>query len=519
MKTTRSLRILYIFIKYDLGRFLTFIHIRKKLLWLPLYLLLAFLIGLGHLFGKRIPKEVALRMALEELGPIFIKFGQIISTRIDLLSPEMAEELTRLQDRVTPHNSEEIKQVIRRSLGGNIETFFTEFNDTCAASASVAQVHFATLKKEKVSVAIKVIKPNIRPTIQQDLALLYFFASVIGIFFQQAYRLRLKEAIGEFEHTLEAELDMQQEGANACQLKRNFKNPGLLDVPKIYWDYTSQEVLTMERINCITISDKAELERKKVNLRVLAEKGVNIFYTQVLRDSFFHADMHPGNIFVDASDPQDPIYRGVDFGIMGSLSPADRKYLALNFLAFFNRDYKRVAELHIRCGWVSRNTRVERLEASIRGVCEPIFSKSLNEISFGKVLSQLLRIAQKFNMEVQPQLLLLQKTLINVEGLGRQLYPELNVWETAKPHLVKWLKNETSVRQLVKNARRGYPELLVRLPDLAADAIMILEENNRFLKQGKHNAVKNNKTLFWIIVLTLIAALSCAGGLLIGLSL
>ena len=464
-------------------------------------------------------KEKALRKALEELGPIFIKFGQALSTRIDLLSIEMAAELVYLQDRVTPHNSEDIKNVVRRSLGGEIDTFFAEFDDNCAAAASVAQVHFAVLKREKMAVAVKVIKPNIRSIIKQDLALLYLLAALSSAFFRQTDKLRLKEVVDEFEHTLDAELDMLQEGANASQLKRNFPTNDLLDVPRIYWDYTSAEVLTMERISCINISDKKALEKKEVNMRILAEKGVKIFFTQVLRDSFFHADMHPGNIFVDVSNPQDPIYRGVDFGIMGSLSPADKKYLALNLLAFFNRDYKRVAELHIRCGWVARDTRVERFEASIRGVCEPIFAKSLNEISFGKVLNRLLRTAKKFNMEVQPQLFLLQKTLINVEGLGRQLYPQLNVWETAKPHLVQWLRKETSLRQLAKNARRGYPELLVRIPDLAADAVMLLEGYNRLLKQGTQKKRTNDNRILWAIILILTAALGWTSGLLTGLLL
>ena len=522
MRTFRLFKILFICIKYDLGRFLTRTSFPKNPIWIFPYLLVFVLIGLGWALGKKIPKERALRKSLEELGPIFIKFGQILSTRVDLLSKEMVAELSYLQDRVPPSDTNQIKQTITRSLGGDLSIFFSQFDDVPAASASVAQVHFAILKKEREEVAVKVIKPNIQPIIKKDISLLYLLASLINSLFSDAHRLRLEEVIGEFEYTLAQELNMQQEGANACHLKRNFPNSDFLMVPKIYWEYTSKDVLTMERISGININKIDELKKAKVNMRRLAEKGVEIFFTQVFRDSFFHADMHPGNIFIDVKDPENPIYKGVDFGIMGSLSETDKKYLALNFLSFFNRDYRRVAELHIRCGWVQRETRVERLEAAIRGVCEPIFAKSLSEISFGRVLSQLLHTARTFNMEVQPQLLLLQKTLINVEGLGRQLYPQLNVWETAKPHLVGWYKNETSVRHLVKNAKRSYPELLIRGPDLAADALMLLEDTNRFLKRQQlkeentklYKAVQRRNRFLWGGGIILLASL---GYILLGL--
>lgn len=505
MRTTRLLKILFIFIKYDLGRFLTKKSPPQNPIWIIPYVFVLILTGLGWALGKKIPKEKALRKSLEELGPIFIKFGQILSTRVDLLPPEMIAELSYLQDRVPPCDSNRIKQIITQSLGGDMSLFFSQFSDQPAASASVAQVHFATLKKEREEVAVKVIKPDIQPIIKKDISLLYLLASVISSLFRDAHRLRLSEVIGEFEYTLAEELNMQQEGANACHLKRNFPNPDFLVVPKIYWEYTSKNVLTMERISGININKVDELKKARVNMRRLAEKGVEIFFTQVFRDSFFHADMHPGNIFIDVQEPNNPIYKGVDFGIMGTLAETDKKYLALNFLSFFNRDYRRVAELHIRCGWVQRETRVERLEAAIRGVCEPIFAKPLSEISFGKVLSQLLQTARAFNMEVQPQLLLLQKTLINVEGLGRQLYPQLNVWDTAKPHLVRWYKNEVSIRRLVKNARRSYPELLIRGPDLAADALMLLEDTNRLLQRQRiggenlrlRKAIRTKNRLLW----------------------
>lgn len=472
-----------ILIKYDLARFY------QKKLWgsnnaspkttifnLPLTFILLFIKLFGKIFGNRqVTKETALRKALEELGPIFIKFGQILSTRVDILSAPLIAELSFLQDRVSPCDSEEIKNIVRNALGGELNDFFSEFETECYASASVAQVHFGILKKEGTKVAIKVIKPNIHQQIKKDIQLLYKLARLITYIFDHAQRLRLKAVVREFEYTLENELDMLQEGANASQLRRNFKDSTIMEVPKIYWDYSSIDVLVMERINGVAVNNVEELRKNKVNLKLLAERGVSIFFTQVFRDSFFHADMHPGNIFVDISEPSNPVYKGVDFGIMGSLSEEDKKYLALNFLAFFDLDYRRVAELHINCGWVGRDTRIEQLEAAVRGVCEPIFAKPLNEIPFGQVLTRLLHTAKRFNMEVQPQLLLLQKTLINVEGLGRQLYPQLNIWETATPFLRDWLSKEVGVRNFIHTAKRVYPELLVRLPNFASALMMSVE--------------------------------------------
>ena len=489
----RILRILFVLAKYNLGRF----GGKPKYSFLPVYvpalfLLLPFLC-LGRLFGKRLPPEQSLRLALEELGPIFIKFGQILSTRSDLFRPRLIEELSKLQDKVTPCPTEKIKDEIRKSLGGEPETFFSHFNEKPDASASVAQVHRACLKKENIEVVIKVIKPGIQKAIAKDIRLLRFVAFVITNILKGGERLRLREVINEFEHTLAGELDMQLEGSNATQLARNFADSELLIVPKIYWDYSGDKVLVMERMDGIPIDEVDELKRRGVNLRVLAEKGVNIFFMQVFRDSFFHADMHPGNIFVGTDNPQDPVYKGVDFGIMGSLSDTDKKYLALNFLAFFNRDYRRVAALHINCGWVSPETRIEQLEAAVRSVCEPIFAKSLEEISFGKVLTRLLYTAARFNMEVQPQLLLLQKTLINVEGLGRKLYPQLNVWDTAKPYLAEWMKQETGPKHLFGEIRRLYPELLLRLPDLAANSLFLLEQSTRRELAGRREEPKIKK--------------------------
>ena len=514
MIPARILRILFIAAKYDLGRFLT-VHKKRYLSWyFLLMLVIAPVFWAGRLFGKSLPPERALRQALEELGPIFIKFGQIFSTRADLLDPRLIDELSELQDKVAPCASDAIKDALRRSLGENWEEHFSYFDHRPHASASVAQVHLARLKKEGAEVAVKIIKPGIEKRIAKDLRLLYFVADLVTSLLRGAERLRLKEVIAEFEHTLEGELDMQLEGANASQLQRNFADSDLLVVPRIYWDYSSDKVLVMERMEGIPIDEVEELKKRQVNLRVLAEKGQRIFFMQVFRDAFFHADMHPGNIFVDATNPQNPVYKGVDFGIMGSLADNDKKYIALNFLAFLNRDYRHVAELHINCGWVAPTTRVDQLEAAIRGVCEPIFAKSLEEMSFGKILTRLLYTASKFNMEVQPQLLLLQKTLINVEGLGRRLYPQLNVWHAAKPYLAQWMKQESSPRRILKEMRRRYPEILVRLPDLADNALFLLEQSNRRamaikFKEGQmqkmQRKLKIYRRLFWLIALALAA--------------
>lgn len=487
----RALSIWRVCIKYDLGRFLQGRPNNWRFRFIALNIVILLTRFLGWLLRPIFPlsldkgedrsKELALRQALEELGPIFTKFGQILSTRTDMLTAELVTQLSYLQDRVAPFPSEQIVNIIKKSLGGEIEDFFSEFEHDSCNSASVAQVHYGVLKKEKVAVAIKVIKPDIQNQIQRDVKFLYSLARIITATFPNTERLLLAEVVHEFKYVLENELNMQQEGANASQLSRNFsstEDAALMKVPKIYWDYSSRDVLVLERIFGVAINNVEELKKHNIDLRFLAEKGVRIFFTQVFRDSFFHADMHPGNIFVDISDPSNPIYRGVDFGIMGSLSAEDKQYLALNLLAFFERDYRRVAELHINCGWVSRDTRVEQLEAAVRGVCEPIFAKPLNEIHFGQVLAQLIQTAKRFNMQVQPQLILLQKTLINVEGLGRQLYPQLNIWETATPILKKWLVGEIGVRNIAKTTRKLYPEMMVRIPKIANNLAWAIERFN-----------------------------------------
>jgi len=418
---------------------------------------------------KPLPRGMRIRMALEELGPIFVKFGQIISTRRDLLPDDIADELAKLQDQVPPFPDQLSRQLIETAYGKSIETLFESFEVTPFASASIAQVHGAVLHNGK-QVVVKVLRPNIRPVIERDIRLLFAIAAGVERHWPAGKQLRAVEVVREFEKTILDELDLMREAANASQLRRNFQDSNLIYIPEIYWEYSRKNVFVMERIHGIPIGNIDELKRENIDLQKLAEHGVEIFFTQVFRDSFFHADMHPGNIFVS---PQGK-YIAVDFGIMGSLNSSDQRYLAENFLAFFNRDYRRVAQLHIDSGWVSKDTRVEEFEAAIRTVCEPIFDKPLKEISFGQLLIRLFQVARRFNMEVQPQLVLLEKTLLNIEGLGRQLYPDLDLWKTAKPFLERWMADQIGPRALIKHLKENVPlwaERLPKLPNLLYDVI------------------------------------------------
>ena len=399
-----------------------------------------------------------LRLAAEELGPIFIKFGQAVSTRRDLLPPDVADELAKLQDRVPPFPGAAARAAIEAALGGPVGEFFGSFDETPLAAASIAQVHAATLKDGR-EVVVKVLRPGMREVIRRDLEVLYALAGLAVRFVPDASRLRPLEVVSEYDKTINDELDLLREAGNAAQLKRNFAGSPLLYVPEVHFDLSRPNVLVLERIRGIQISETERLRALKVDLRKLAENGVEIFFTQMLRHNFFHADMHPGNIFVLAEDPANPRYAAVDFGIVGTLDPKDLEYLAGNFLAFFDRDYHRIAELHVESGWVPAGTRVQELEGAVRTVCEPIFDKPLAEISFGLVLLRLFDIARRFRMEVQPQLVLLQKTLLNIEGLGRQLYPELDLYTTAQPFLRSWKAERASPRTLLKEARRHLPEL------------------------------------------------------------
>ena len=425
--------------------------------------------------GTQAPRAVRLRRALEDLGPIFVKFGQILSTRRDLLPEDIADEFASLQDRVPPFPGETAAGIVRDALGRPIEEIFGEFVREPLASASIAQVHAARLRDGR-EVVVKVVRPEIEKVIRRDVSLLHFVAELAQRYWPDARRLHPREVVAEYEKTILDELDLLREAASASQLRRNFEGSDLLHVPEVFWEYTRRRVMVMERVSGIPISNVEALVDAGIDLRVLAERGVEIFFTQLMRHNFFHADMHPGNIFVDRAHPDRPSYIAVDFGIMGSLSERDQRYLAENFLAFFNRDYRRVAELHVESKWVPSDTRIDEFEAAIRSVCEPIFDRPLKEISFGRVLVQLFQAARRFHMEVQPQLVLLQKTLLNIEGLGRQLYPDLDLWETAKPFLDRWMRDQLGTRALLREVRRQAPtwgETLPALPGLAYDALKL----------------------------------------------
>jgi len=399
-----------------------------------------------------------LRLALEELGPIFVKFGQALSTRRDLLPLDIADELAKLQDRVPPFPSEIARESIARAYGRSAAEVFASFEDQPIAAASIAQVHGATLADGK-EVVVKVLRPGMRAVIERDLEVLYALAGLAARYWNEGRRLRPVEVVGEYEKTVLDELDLMREAGNAAQLKRNFAGSALLYVPEVHWDYCRPEVMVMERIHGLPVSSVEEMRRRGTDIRKLAENGVQIFFMQVFRHNFFHADMHPGNIFVLTEDPANPRYAAVDFGIVGTLDPRDQQYLAENFLAFFDRDYRRVAKLHIESGWVPPSTRVDELESAVRTVCEPIFNRPLKDISFAQVLLRLFETAERFQMQVQPQLILLQKTLLNVEGLGRQLYPELDLWKTAHPILREWMREQVSGRALLERLRAQLPEI------------------------------------------------------------
>ena len=403
-----------------------------------------------------------LRLALEELGPIFVKFGQALSTRRDLLPVDVADELAKLQDRVPPFRGDVAIKMIEATFGLSVGEIFAAFESTPLAAASIAQVHAATLKSGD-EVVVKVLRPGMREVIDLDLEVLDTLAALADEYWEDARPVRPIEVVREYRKTVTDELDLMREAGNAAQLKRNFAGSPLLYVPQVHWDYCRQNVLVMERIHGVIVSRVDELRARGTDIAKLAENGVEIFFTQVFRHNFFHADMHPGNIFVQIDDPKNPRYAAVDFGIVGTLQPRDQHYLAENFMAFFNRDYARIAVLHIESGWVPRGTRVDELESAVRTVCEPIYNKPLKEISFAQVLLRLFETARRFDMQVQPQLILLQKTLFNIEGLGRQLYPELDLWKTAQPVLREWMRERTSPRTILREIRARIPDALITL--------------------------------------------------------
>jgi ubiquinone biosynthesis protein len=423
--------------------------------------------------GSDLTRGARLRLALEELGPIFVKFGQALSTRRDLLPADIADELAKLQDNVPPFPGAMARAMIESSYGEPLDTRLVDFEEVPLAAASIAQVHAAKLADGR-EVIVKVLRPGMKATIALDLEVLFTIAGMAERWWAQSRRLKPLEIVREYEKTIIDELDLMREAANASQLKRNFAGSPLLYVPEIYWDHCRQDVLVMERIHGIPIGDIARLRELGTDFKRLAENGVEIFFTQVFRHNFFHADMHPGNIFVLLEDPAMPRYAAVDFGIVGTLDLRDQRYLAENFLAVFDRDYRRVATLHVQSGWVPAGTRVDEMESAVRTICEPIFDRPLKEISFGTVLLRLFEALRRFNGQIQPQLLLLQKTLLNVEGLGRQLYPELDIWQTASPVLRRWMRERVSPRNVLRELRRGFPDaldVLKALPQLARRTI------------------------------------------------
>lgn len=460
----RFVRIQRVFIKYRLD---TQVAERSRLSWLRF---LVYCLPWNWVTRSKESAAANLRLALEELGPVFVKFGQILSTRRDLLSPDFADELARLQDCVPPFPSAEAVAIIERAYGRSVAEVFESFDSEPLASASIAQVHRATLPGG-VRAVVKVVRPGIRDTIRRDIGLMYVVAGLASRLSSELARLRPVDVVREYEQTIIDELDMMREAANASLLRRNFAGSSLLYVPEVYWDWCRPNVLVMEEVSGIPIDEVETLRAQGVNMRRLGEAGVKIFFSQVFKHNFFHADMHPGNIFVS---PQGQ-YIAMDFGIMGALSPSDQRYLAENFIAFFNRDYRRVAEAHVHAGWVPMDTRLTDFEAAIRTVCEPIFDKPLEEISFGVLLIRLFQTARRFNMEVQPQLVLLQKTVLNIEGLGRQLYPQLDLWKTAKPFLEDWMNEQRGPKAILRKTRTNFPQIVEQLPDLPMRVLDALE--------------------------------------------
>ena len=469
------------------------------------------------------PMGERIRLALEELGPIWVKFGQALSTRRDLLPPDIADELAKLQDAVPPFPAEQAIEIIENAYGEPVDTVFKRFDREALAAASIAQVHSAQLK-DGTEVIAKVLRPGVEERIERDLEVMRTIAKLAAKYWSLGSRLKPVEVVKEYEQTIHDELDLMREAANTAQLKRNFEGSDMLYVPEIYWDYCRPEVMVQERVFGIQISDMKTLREKNVNLQVLAENGVEIFFTQVFRHNFFHADMHPGNIFVLADDPDKPKYAAVDFGIVGTLNPEDKEYLAGNFLAFFDRDYHQIAKLHIDSGWVPEGTRIDLLESAVRSVCEPVFNKPLEEISFSQVLMRLFKVAQRFEVEIQPQLVLLQKTLFNIEGLGRELYPRLDLWKTARPVLKRWMDEQVGPPALASDLRSNLPQIrqalrhlptaVRQLSEQASSGHIHLDMSSPEMQKIRVELAAQQQQRFWLMI----AAVGIVvGSLVIGL--
>jgi ubiquinone biosynthesis protein len=506
----RFITILRVFLRYRIDELIPKQH-------LPLRI--RFLLWPCGLFGtSKLNRGERLRLACEELGPIFVKFGQLLSTRPDLVPDDIVVELNYLQDRVPPFPNNTFREIVEQALGAPVESIFSDYDNEPLASASVAQVHAATLKNGK-AVVIKAVRPNIAPIIEQDVALLLKLARLLEKYSADGRRLRPVEIVEDYRNTIFDELNLQKEAANASQLRRNFSYSSLLYVPEVYWEYTRNNVLVMERIYGIPITNLAELHAQNTNMKRLAERGVEIFFTQVFVHNFFHADMHPGNIFVSREHPELPQYIAVDMAIVGSLTREDQYYLARNLLAMFRRDYRQVAELHVQSGWVPKHVGVEEFESAIRTVCEPIFEKPLKDISFGNALISLFRTAQRFDMEVQPQLVLLQKTLLNIEGLGRQLYPDLDLWTTAHPFLERWLKRRFHPTSLWHELQRYGPEWMEKFPEvphLLFNSLQQLQNIGQLVPEVHKTAQELQKRTaqssrrFWLATTLIIAAVVIA---------
>ena len=511
----RIVRIQRVLVKYGLDEIIAATHLLRPLRY--------FFILAPRRRDRSAPLGERIRLALEELGPIFVKFGQAISTRRDLLPPDIAVELARLQDRVPPFPSEQAVAILEAAYGRSVDEVFERFDREPLAAASIAQVHSASLPGGK-EVIVKLLRPGVEEQIESDLDVLRTIARLADRYWEHSERLRPTEVVAEYERTIIDELDLMREGANAAQLKRNFAGSDKLYVPETYWDFCRPEVLVQERIYGIPISDMEALREAGTNIQYLAENGVEIFFTQVFRHNFFHADMHPGNIFVIVTDPDRPKYAAVDFGIVGTLSPEDKEYLAENFIAFFERDYHRIAKLHLDSGWVPEDSRIDELESAVRTVCEPIFNKPLVEISFAQVLLRLFRVAQRFNVQIQPQLILLHKTLFNIEGLGRELYPELDLWKTAQPVLRAWMDEQVGPRALASDLRENLPQVrqafrqlpaaIRQLSEQASTGHIRLDMQSVEMQEIRKELASQRRQRYW---LTLAATGLIAGTVLISL--
>ena len=498
---SRILRIQRVLVRYGLSDAIDAVPFLRPLRWLLCFA--------PRQVDRDTPLGVRLRLALEALGPIFVKFGQALSTRRDLLPREVADELAKLQDLVPPFPGETAVSLLEDAYGKPLTEVFQRFDIEPHAAASIAQVHTAALPDGQ-EVIVKLLRPGVGDQIEQDLAVLRWLAELADRYWSLASRLRPLEVVAEYEKTILDELDLMREAANAAQLKRNFAGSDLLYVPEVYFDYCRPEVMVQERIYGVPISNMEALQQAGTNIPRLAENGVEIFFTQVFRHNFFHADMHPGNIFVLLDDPGHPRYAAVDFGIVGTLSASDRRYLAENFLAFFDRDYHRIARLHVDSGWVPEDTRIEELESAVRTVCEPIFQKPLADISFAQVLLRLFRVAQRFEVEIQPQMMLLHKTLFNIEGLGRELYPELDLWQTAQPVLKRWMQEQIGGRAMLDELRGKLPQLREALKDLPetmhrlsrqiASGPLPVRMDSPAIQKLQHELEDQRRQRFWLIV-------------------